>query len=329
VSKGVFFLVNSIDPTRTLTLRNRFVSDFNSRFAQLMADIREAIIDKDVFGLQPRRMVMRADVQPREFDFPLMSDKIDAFTIWLQRKNKQYLLSGGRRGVQTVLQPQSGADYRTSWMNTYIDAAYRQGIKRGRQEMKKAGLPVGTEETLSGRDPISIAFATPIHADRVGLIYSRAYTSLQGITSAMESTVSDTLAIGMAEGRHPRELARMLNQAITGQGGTLAITDKLGRFIPAKRRAQVLARTETIRAHHAANMGEYRAAGLEGVTVLAEHLTAGDNRVCPQCSPLNGKKYSLDEAEYAIPVHPQCRCVAIPWIPETEEDFKELANART
>ena len=73
-------------------------------------------------------------------------------------------------------------------------------------------------------------------------------------------------------------------------------------------------------------MGEYRAAGVEGVEVLAEHLTAGDDRVCNQCAPLEGKRYELDEAEYVIPVHPQCRCVAIPYIPD-EENFEELKNA--
>jgi SPP1 gp7 family putative phage head morphogenesis protein len=119
----------------------------------------------------------------------------------------------------------------------------------------------------------------------------------------------------------------MLDRVITGDGGgDFGIVDSLGRRIPSRRRAEILARTETIRAHHAANMGEYRAAGALGITVLAEHLTAGDDRVCPQCAPLQGKRYELDEAEYMIPVHPQCRCVAIPYIPEDEDEPEEVGG---
>jgi len=288
VTAGNFFIVNTIDPTRTLTIRNRFVADFNRRFKMLMSDVREAVVDLDCFGLtQPSLQtqaltVNAAGISPRQFDFPLAADRIEAFTEWLNKKNNTYLISGGRRGIQTISAPVSGDNYRTSWMNSYIDAVYQQGIRRGRQELRKKGIEI--DEGLEGGDPIRIAFNMPIHADRVGLIYSRSYSSLKGITSAMESTVADTLAIGLAEGRNPRQIAKMLNYSMAGMGNgsELGITDSLGRFIPAKRRAQVLARTEVVRAHHSANIGEYRAAGALGVSVLAEHLTAGDQRVCPE-----------------------------------------------
>ena len=155
-----------------------------------------------------------------------------------------------------------------------------------------------------------------VHADRVGLIYTRAYSSLKSITTEMESAVSDVLAMGMADGKHPLEIAKLLDKTITGRGESLEIVDRLGRKIDSQRRAEILARTETIRAHHSANIGEYKAAGLMGIKIQVEYLTAGDDRVCSRCAPLNGKIYSVDEAENLIPVHPQCRCVALPYIPK-------------
>ena len=260
----------------------------------------------------------------QQFDFPSSDQKIEAFVNWMGGQNQKYILSGGTSGIRTMgnLLPEA-TEARNSWITTYLDSAYQQGIRRARSEMQKLGIPVD-DGTYPGStsDPIQAAFNNPMNADRIGMIYTRAYSSLKGITDAMDSTVSDVLALGMADGRGPREIARLLNKAITGSGTgeDLGILDSLGRYIPAQRRAETLARTEVIRAHHQANMAEYRAAGLLGVKVQAEFLTAGDARVCPECSNKNGKIMSLDEAENLIPIHPQCRCVALPYIePDTGE----------
>jgi SPP1 gp7 family putative phage head morphogenesis protein len=104
----------------------------------------------------------------------------------------------------------------------------------------------------------------------------------------------------------------MLNKVVSGSGADLGITDTLGRFIPAKRRAEMLARTEIIRAHHQAKVAEMKSWEVEGVYVVAELATAKDGRVCPDCAGLEGKQYSLEEAERLIPVHPNCRCTIVP-----------------
>jgi len=115
----------------------------------------------------------------------------------------------------------------------------------------------------------------------------------------------------MAEGKSPRVMARELMHRIE-KVGDLATTDALGRFIPAAQRARMIARTEIVRAHHVATINTYREAGVEGVRVLAEWTTAGDDRVCTRCLEMEGRIFTLDEIEPMIPLHPQCRCVAIP-----------------
>jgi len=112
-------------------------------------------------------------------------------------------------------------------------------------------------------------------------------------------------------------LARKLVSTINGTGmGELGITDTLGRFIPAARRAEILARTEIIRAHHLGTIQEYRNQGLFNIVVKAEWKTAGDNRVCTRCASLEGQVFTLDEIEPMIPLHPQCRCIALPYVEE-------------
>jgi SPP1 gp7 family putative phage head morphogenesis protein len=151
--------------------------------------------------------------------------------------------------------------------------------------------------------------------DRVGVLFTRVFAELTGVTDVMASHIAQILAQGMIDGDGPALLARKMIAAIDGSGaGTLGITDTLGRFIPAKRRAEMIARTELIRAHHLATIQEYRNWGLLNIRVKAEWKTAGDDRVCVRCASLEGKIFTLDEIEPMIPLHPLCRCIALPYI---------------
>ena len=310
--------INAIDPSRTLTLRNRWVSDFKRRFRLLLNDITEAIVELDVLGLEDStevtNIVNAAGLRPKQFAFERDAQKIDSFMEWVEQKTEEYIMSSGTSGLQ-FFGDITRLSSENNWMSVYIDSAYQQGIRRGRQELKNIGVDVNDLVAADSLDdPIVGAFNTPMHTNRVGLVYTRAFSTLKSITASMDSTISDVLAIGMAEGKHPRQIAAAIRKSVTGKGNDFGITDSLGRYIPAERRAMILARTETIRAHHAANIGEYKAAGILGIKIQAEHVTANDNRVCPLCEPLEGEIYTIEEAETAIPVHPQCRCVAVPVI---------------
>lgn len=136
----------------------------------------------------------------------------------------------------------------------------------------------------------------------------------------MDSVISRILAQGMADGDGPVLLARKIEAAINGNGlGDLGITDSKGQHISAKRRAQMLAHTEMMRAYHQSSIQEYRNWAVEGVIAQAEWSTAGDNRVCDLCNALEGKIFSLDEIEGMIPLHPECRCIALPYIEELKK----------
>jgi SPP1 gp7 family putative phage head morphogenesis protein len=213
-----------------------------------------------------------------------------------------------------------GESIDAAWTNMYIADSYKRGLQRGRIELTRAGYTgIPSIEQTGG---IDVSFNTPVNIDRVGTLYTRVFNDLKGITDAMDTQISRVLSQGMIDGDNPRTLARRLNKIITGRGENLGITDTLGRYIPGKRRAQMLARTEIIRAHHLGTVQEYRNWGAEGVHVQAEWITAGDNRVCDQCQSLVGTWnkqhfttfiYTLDEVQGMIPVHPNCRCLALPY----------------
>ncbi len=302
--------VNRYDPTRTLTLRNRFVSDLNKRFRELRGEIRRAIVDQDVFGLSGTNgspttngIGLTANVQRRAFSFPRSQDKVSSFMEWLEGQVNTTILEVRQR-------EQIGQAIDQAWTNVYIEDTYKRGVQRARYEMKRAGYDIPSVADSGG---LQAVMDIPVHADRLGLLYTRTYNELRGVTDAMDQQISRVLAQGIADGDNPMLLARKLNATISGKGiGDLGLTDTLGRYIPAERRARMIARTEVIRAHHQASIQEYRNWQVEGVRVQAEWRTAGDERVCDECDALQGEVFTLQEIEGMIPVHPQCRCFALP-----------------
>lgn len=300
------------DPTRTLQLRQAFVREMNTRFRIIKQKIWDAVVTQDVFGLNegprgPLGLAARSSLPRQAFAFRKDPEKVAGFMSWLQEEVNMGLLGIQKGAARKVV----GS---VPWANVYIDSAFKRGMKRSDAELTKAGIPVSTVSSRT-RLPIDAKFNTPIYADRVASIYSRAYTDLKGITDAMEHQISRSLAEGLAEGRGPRQIARILLNRVEKAGGDLAITDDKGTVtMRALQRARILARTEVIRAHHVGMIATYREAGLEGVVVQAEWATAGDDRVCELCEGMSGKIFTLDAIEGLIPLHPQCRCVALPYL---------------
>ncbi len=292
------------------------------RFNWLTRLVQQAVLDQDVFGLSEnnittfqKEITVNADNRvrlpmgelpgPRAFQFGTSAEKADQLMEWFNRQAQRGILQRGTR-------EQLGTGLRPAWTNLYIEDTYKRGVQRARYEMGRAGYAVPSIEASGG---IGVAMAVPGHVDRVGIAYSRTFQELRGITATMDTQISRVLAQGLADGDGPRLLARKLVKTITGPVGNLDLTDTLGRFMPAKRRAIILARTETIRAHHQGMIQEYRNWGVAGVTVQAEWSTAGDDRVCPDCLAMEGRIFTLDQISNLIPLHAQCRCIALPTMP--------------
>jgi SPP1 gp7 family putative phage head morphogenesis protein len=310
---SVYTKAKKIDPTRTAPLSREWDKDFKRRFLVIRKALKEAVIDNDVFGLaEPQMMTLAATSTPRMFAFQTSAAKVDAFMKWFQQQVSDNLLTVRQIGNAGAL----------PWTNLYVEDSYKRGIERGRAELAKAGFNVPTMQATGG---VETAVWGRVHAEKLGLLYTRTYNDLKGITNQMDTQISRVLTQAMADGDSPRTIWRKMDAVITGGGGNLGITDTLGRYIPAERRAATIARTEVIRAHHAATINEYRSWGAEGVNVQAEWSTAGFN-VCEECEELQGKIFSLDEIESMIPVHPNCRCLALPYLPP-EEDIAQAGAA--
>jgi len=280
-----------VDPTQTITLRRAFEAQFYKRFRILKGLITEAIVKQDGFGLKKN---IKSN---RKFDFPRSSDKITAFMTWIKQMESQHVLS-----VSEGLSLSAASEQ--AWTRLYIDSAYKRGLASSAQRMRGQGVQV-SDAFLEN------AFFRPIHADRIGLLYTRAFSDLKGITEVMDTQISREIAQGLAEGRGPFDIARSINKRI----------DKIGIT-----RARMLARTEIVRSHAEATLNAYAEAGAEGVNLEAEFLTAGDAKVCPVCRALEKRNpYKLSQARGLIPAHPNAVFEGSTFIPYGE--CKEIVRA--
>lgn len=308
------------DPTRTTTLRNAFARAMRKRFRDLETVIQEAVVKHDCFGLSVQTYAELQSPGYQAFNFPRVSQKVDAFMQWLRLQEQKGLL-------ETAYYFRIGEAIEEAWTNIFIYDSYKRGVQRARYELRNAGYNVPSVELSGG---INAIMSAPFHIDAVGLVFTRAFEQLKGITSQMDTQISQVLAQALVDGDGANAVTRKLLATINGSGaGDLGITDTLGRFIPAKRRAEMLARTEIIRAHHIANIREYRNWGVLGIEVIAEWSTAGDERVCDECAGLHGNRYTLKEIEHMIPRHPNCRCIAVPVGREDPRQVSHPTKPRT
>lgn len=77
-----------------------------------------------------------------------------------------------------------------------------------------------------------------------------------------------------------------------------------------KNKAKTIARSEIIKASSIGTKQSMKEAGIEKYM----WITAQDNKVCPLCERMHGKKYKVEDIHAPIPVqdtHPNCRCTIV------------------
>lgn len=275
------------DPSRTTMLRRRFIRDLSKIFAQLKRDIRELVVAEDAFGLTEQNdgglKALLTLAEAKRWQFLRSDQKVTAFRNWLNQQIDDKVLR---------LDPTGSA-----WTRQYVFSSYRQGLLNAYMATRRnaASLEAGFVEG-SQAEFLRSSFNSSVAIEKIELLGTRVYEGLRGVSSQMSAQMSRVLAQGIADGKHPYQLAKELNAEI---GFAFA-------------RAARIARTEIMHAHAEGQLDGYEALGVQELGVMAEWSTAGDDRVCPLCVPLEGGIFTIAEARGMIPRHPNCRCT---WIP--------------
>lgn len=235
----------------------------------------------------PRASIANSQVvNAHRWQFASDPEKIKQFKAWLKTQ---------------IIADITGKSERELW-EAYTKEGLQKGAGRAFDDTRR---PQRVRDQMAGRmdfyqgsrdEFLRSSFHQPVAIEKVQLLAARSFDELEDISTTMATRMTRHLTDGLVRGASPREIARDLDRDI-----------EIGRG-----RALTIARTEIIRAHAEGQLMALEQLGVEEVGVAVEWSTAGDDKVCELCQPLEGVVLKLDEAKGMLPRHPNCRCA---WVP--------------
>lgn len=293
------------DPTRTLTLRRRFIADMKRRIKIVEKAVFETIVTQDALGLEVpsqdplnlNEATFEQNVERQAWRFQTNEQKIASFNQWFAEQVEANLLEVDIEG--------------NPWSAEYVHSGYRKGMNRAYIDTHKEALAADKTFYEGGKAQfMQDAFNQPETVSKLRLLGTRNYELLKGFTQTSGQQLNFILANALVNGDGPRQIAKTMQDRLQSLTRTRALT---------------IARTEVIYAHAEGQLDAFERLGVEEVGALAEWSTAGDDRVCALCAPLEGMILKVEEARGMIPRHPNCRCS---WIPSLENKATKQSEAK-
>lgn len=230
-----------------------------------------------------------------ELSFELLGIMADEFDRELSERSRQPLTSGYLRGAAFARDRLPGE----ASLSVSFNLVNPKAVQWADQHAAAMVTQVGGETRTAIRSIIREALNDGASPGEV----TRRIRDLIGLTER------DALAVGRLrtrleeEGRSDDQIGRL----------TKAYADRLLR-----RRAQTIARHETMQAANQGQRGLWQQAADDGLLLASEWerrwMIARDERTCAICRPLDGKRAPMLTGSFpggitGPPIHVQCRCV--------------------
>lgn len=163
-------------------------------------------------------------------------------------------------------------------MKRYAHDAYTKGAKRA----------VGDINKFPGFD---LSFdILPMDFEAVDVMIEHNLVEMKGATNYMKKEIFRVVSTGMLEGQSIPQMTKAMRE----------------RIDVTKTRANMIARTETIRNYNQASVNKYKQNGIKKWRWIA----SWDERTCEICGSLDGQIFKVGDPQ--PPVHPNCRCCVAP-----------------
>jgi SPP1 gp7 family putative phage head morphogenesis protein len=149
-----------------------------------------------------------------------------------------------------------------------------------------------------------------IHRSALAFLQDYELGLIKNVNQELRNQIRNQLTQAFIQGESIPQMVKRLTSGTALQRGV---------FQKIETRAEVIARTETIRAFNQGALEQYRSYGVKRVI----WLTAQDERTCPVCRPLHKKVFPIDRIPFGgPPAHPRCRCAVVAHIVTDEEEAK-------
>ena len=162
-----------------------------------------------------------------------------------------------------------------------IPLAYRAGFRKALSDLKKAGIKIESHE-FTIRD-----------LEAIKVLNENGFSLCKTLGEDAKKESKRIISEGYLRGASINEIADELR-------------DKVGSMT--RNRAEMIARTETIRAYNTAATNQYNRYGVKKWV----WITAFDDRTCNICANLDGTVHEYGEP--TPPAHPLCRCSVLPYV---------------
>lgn len=207
---------NAKDPAnqfRNIRDANR---QLNVRYRNITRSMKELIRGLDRTLITANRAI---------YDYELDAQKFNSIDIFIQQLLNDELLDN-----------QQGVFSRNWWLNFNLENAYEDGARDLIQSAKVAStienVGVDVARTVNSINMNNIIFSTQ-YQNALGLVFSRVFNGMKGLTETTKANLSDTLVRGMASG-----------------DGIAALTKSIvNRINVSRSRARTIARTEILNAY--------------------------------------------------------------------------------
>lgn len=162
-----------------------------------------------------------------------------------------------------------------------IPQAYRKGHVRAIAWLRKAGVDVGTITGFTARD-----------MEAMTILQNNGLELCKSLAADAKKKTKLIVSESYLQGESISKISRKIRTEV------IPLT---------KTRADMVARTETIRAYNRAAINQYQRYGVKKFV----WIFAGDERSCPICEERDGATYEIGEVDEP-PIHPNCRCTIYP-----------------
>ena len=180
-----------------------------------------------------------------------------------------------------------------------IAQAEMANIRRAYEDgMRSATVAVRDRLAAAGVDASDVltAFAPRVDLELVNAITRSTLTTLERVAARGLAGLEDAIVRGAVRGAGPRVTARLVRESLD-----------LTRY-----EAERITRTVYMRAANDARDHVFEDAEVRFVQADATN----DARLCDYCAARHGMVYRVQDAP-DFPLHPQCRCVLLPWAEDT------------
>lgn len=275
-------------PTPTTTAQKQFAQRLRGVLSRINAQIREAIIKRDLFGLRDEALI--DDVPNNIFEVDTTRTAVLGFLRWLRNQLDNNFL-------EVV-----GED-----RNQFLRRAYAAGIRNVTNQLEDEAVgfaPTDAEELL-GR---------PFHRSELQTLFARTYENLVSVRDDVTQAVRDELLTGFRDGENPTKIARSLTDRV----------DSIGKHRSTMiARSEVINAYSSGTLNRVRELNQERPETADGQVVTSHgewDAAMGQPNTCPFCRAVNGTPLTTSEMAtttvqfrgdvYRLkpPAHPNGRC---------------------